>query len=101
GLGKKGISDEEVLKLAIEHSACLCTTNGKDFVIQIPPERQLSITHHGLVWVKGPGAWSRKNSDEIINFIIKNIEIAYPIDNHIFEVNRETIVFNWNKIYPL
>ena len=47
-----GKSDEEVFQLALEEQRALVTINGKDFMVLIPPQRELPL-HYGLIWLRG------------------------------------------------
>ncbi|MBC1989955.1 DUF5615 family PIN-like protein [Listeria seeligeri] len=94
-LGKKGMTDEEVLDLAVEKKACLCTNNGKDFVIQVPPYPFRIKRHEGLFWNKYKAGWTRKVNQDICKAIIDYIVLKSTtgVKNHIVNVKEEQGIF--------
>lgn len=62
-----GGSDEEVFKLALEEKRALITLNGKDFVILIPPRKELEV-HYGLIWLRGFQV-TKKTYEDVMNVI--------------------------------
>lgn len=47
-----GKSDKDVFQLALREQRALITLNGKDFVVFIPPQTELTL-HYGLIWLRG------------------------------------------------
>lgn len=73
-LNLKGASDEVVLKKSLELKACLCTCNGKDFVIQLPPVcKDFNQNHFGLYWNMHPQNWTRLRNLDIVTCIHESI----------------------------
>lgn len=62
-----GGSDEEVFKLTLEEKRALITLNGKDFVILIPPRKELEV-HYGLIWLRGFQV-TKKTYEDVMNVI--------------------------------
>lgn len=101
-LGKKGITDEEVLEIAIEMNSCLCTCNGKDFIIQIPPRVKIECPHDGLFWAYKID-WTRKTNEIICRSIDTyiNKESVEDFKNQIIRVIRNKENFTCEKKYPV
>lgn len=64
---KPGESDEDVFQLALKEKRALITLNGKDFIVFIPPQAELTM-HYGLIWLRGFQVTS-KSYEEIMNII--------------------------------
>lgn len=62
-----GKSDEDVFKLALKEQRVLITLNGKDFIILIPPVRELTL-HYGLIWLRGFQV-TNKNYESVMDVI--------------------------------
>lgn len=99
-LNLKGVSDEQVLQLSLKLNACLCTCNGKDFVIQLPPRcSDFNQDHYGLYWNRSPQNWTRARNDDIVNCIhssiLNLISSSQTLINRRFgiRVNKEDIFY--------
>lgn len=89
-----GESDEGVFRLALEEQRALITLNGKDFLIMIPPCKELDL-HYGLIWLRGfqvtkktyesvmdtIGIFLKEKGDSIKNtyYAVKKLEDSYEI----------------------
>ncbi|CAM4025962.1 DUF5615 domain-containing protein [Listeria booriae] len=99
-----GITDEKVLDLAIEREACLCTCNGKDFVVQVPPNLNFRVKQHeGLFWNKHRAGWTRKANPDICNainiYIVSNSATGFR--NHIVNVKKDQGRFICTTKFPI
>lgn len=106
-LAMSGVDDEKVLSKAIEMEACLCTCNGKDFIIQIPPKVISGCTdHEGLFWNKNKQGWTRKANENICKAIDEYLEmnVINTLRNHIIYITKSptnTSEYVCSKSYPL
>ena len=62
-----GESDKDVFRLALKEKRALITLNGKDFIVFIPPQAELTV-HYGLIWLRGFQV-TNKSYEEIMNVI--------------------------------
>lgn len=62
-----GESDEDVFQLALKEKRALITLNGKEFIVFIPPQTELTM-HYGLIWLRGFQV-TNKSYEEIMNII--------------------------------
>lgn len=47
-----GESDMKVFQLAVDEQRALITLNGKDFIVLIPPVKNIEV-YYGLIWLRG------------------------------------------------
>lgn len=95
-MGYSGVDDETVLNIAKDLNSCLCTMNGKDFVIQVVPKTENE--HFGLFWIIDNV--TRKNYTTIFDMIINFLEWVSSIKNKIIELKKESGVFCIKQTYP-
>lgn len=62
-----GESDGDVFRLALKEKRALITLNGKDFIVFIPPQAEITV-HYGLIWLRGFQV-TNKSYEEIMNVI--------------------------------
>lgn len=95
--GLQGISDKEVLELAVREERILITQNGKDFIIQVPP-RENAMHHNGLIWLK---FHVTKANAEILSVKMNHFfAIESSLRNSIWRVKVNLGIFYFQKRYP-
>ncbi len=96
-MGLQGSNDEKVLKVAKDLNSCLCTMNGKDFVVQVIPRGD--SFHPGLFWVIDNV--TRKNYTHVFDLIIQFIESTDTMKNKIIKLHEDEYGFKINQYYPV
>ncbi len=95
-MGYSGADDETVLNLARQYNSCLCTMNGKDFVIQVIPKTRKE--HFGIFW--SIDNVTRLNYIELFDLIIDFINKVGCVKNRIVEAKIDKDGFYLKPNYP-
>ncbi len=77
----------------------LITLNGKDFIVFIPPRKELAL-HYGLIWLRGFQVTS-KSYEKVMNLIgsfLKNQGCS--IQNTYYAVKKKDQTYEMIKRFP-
>ncbi len=93
-----GKSDEEVFQLALEEQRALVTINGKDFMVLIPPQRELPL-HYGLIWLRGFQV-TAKSYEKVMETIGEFLQCQGDIKNTYYAMKKQGVSYKIVQRFP-